>query len=457
MTNSLRTKKSFFASDAFKKTIIIAGPAMIESFFVSFAGLVDTLMVSSLGSNAVAAVALTTQPKFLGLALFFALGVSSSAVVARRFGEDRRDDANNTVLTALGFTFLSVAAISLFFVFMAEPIIKFCGSSENTHKMAVEYLKIIMGGMIFNAIQIVINSAQRGAGNTKITMYTNVTSNTVNIIFNYLLIGGRLGFPALGVRGAAIATVFGTVVSCVMSIASLFRKDGFLSFKFILLNKIKPSVKSFLTLCRFGYSIFIEQLLLRIGFSATAIMAAKTGDAAMAAHQVSMSILSISFAFGDGLQSAAVALIGRSLGAKKPELAKLYGKTCQKVGGMISLILTVLFILGAETIMGWFFKDELHIVKIGMYLMWLMVPIMFFQVRQIIYMGCLRGAGDTFYTATVAVVCVTVLRTVVSYVFGFVLDFGIFGVWMGVTADQLGRYILSFLRFRKGKWTNIKI
>lgn len=81
--------------------------------------------------------------------------------------------------------------------------------------------------MIFNCIQMGINAAQRGAGNTKITMRTNVTSNTINIILNYLLINGHFGFPALGIRGAALATVSGTIVACIMSVASIFRKDSF--------------------------------------------------------------------------------------------------------------------------------------------------------------------------------------------------------------------------------------
>ena len=94
--------------------------------------------------------------------------------------------------------------------------------------------------MFFNCMQISINSMQRGAGNTKITMRTNITSNTINIIGNYLLIGGNLGFPALGIRGAAIATVFGTVVSFTMSIISIMKKDFFISIPYIIKNKIKP-------------------------------------------------------------------------------------------------------------------------------------------------------------------------------------------------------------------------
>ena len=312
-----------YHKDTFQTAVNMAWPAIVESFFIAFAGLVDSLMVSSLGSYAVAAVGLTTQPKLLGLAFFFALNVSISALVARRRGEQRQGAANETLVTALVFIILAAAAFSVGFVAFASPIIHLCGSTAETHNGAVTYFRIIMGGMIFNCIQMGINSAQRGAGNTKITMRTNVTSNTINIILNYLLINGHFGFPALGIQGAALATVTGTVVGCVMSILSITKQDGFLNLGYILKNKINPTLAAFISLVRVGYSVFFEQVFMRIGFMMTAIMAAKQGTDAMAAHQVGMNIMSLSFAFGDGLQSAAVALIGRSLGAKKPDLASL--------------------------------------------------------------------------------------------------------------------------------------
>mgnify|MGYP000811296117 CR=1 FL=1 len=142
----------------------MAWPAIVESFFIAFAGLVDSLMVSSLGSYAVAAVGLTTQPKLLGLAFFFALNVSISALVARRRGEQRQGAANETLVTALVFIILAAAAFSVGFVAFASPIIHLCGSTAETHNGAVTYFRIIMGGMIFNCIQMGINSAQRGAG-----------------------------------------------------------------------------------------------------------------------------------------------------------------------------------------------------------------------------------------------------------------------------------------------------
>ena len=141
--------------------------------------------------------------------------------MARRRGEKDADSAKQVLLQSLAITLLMTAVISTLCVVFADPILRLSGSAPDTHEDAVIYFRIIMGGMVFNTISMVINAAQRGCGNTKIALRTNVTSNVVNIVFNYLLIGGNFGFPKLGVAGAAIATVIGTVAACVMSIISI--------------------------------------------------------------------------------------------------------------------------------------------------------------------------------------------------------------------------------------------
>lgn len=456
MTKSRFSFRNYYHKDTILTTLDMAWPAIIESFFVAFAGLIDSLMVSSLGSASVAAVGLTTQPKLLGLALFFALNVSISALVARRRGEKRQDSANEILFTAVLFIVIAAVLFSLAFVFLAGPIINFCGSTADTHEGAVTYFRIIMGGMIFNCIQMGINSAQRGAGNTKITMRTNVTSNTINIILNYLLINGHFGFPALGIAGAAIATVSGTVVACIMSIVSIFNKNCFISIPYIMEHKIRPTFSAFTSLIRVGYSVFFEQVLMRIGFMLTAIMAADQGTDAMAAHQVGMNIMSLSFAFGDGLQATAVALIGRSLGAKDPDLAKEYGRTCRLIGACIAVCLVAIYFFGARGLYSLFFSEE-HIIAIGINIMHVIIFVVIFQICQVIYMGCLRGAGDTLYTAVASMISVTFIRTVVSYFFGYTLGLGIVGIWLGVLGDQISRFIFATVRFRQGKWVKIRI
>ncbi len=439
-----------------KEAVRMAWPAVCESFFIALAGMVDSLMVSSMGASAVAAVGLTTQPKFMGLALFFAMNVSVSALVARRRGEKNQRSANQILLVAILFVIVATVVISLACVMWANEIINFCGSAPETHEPAVIYYRIIMGCMIFNVLSMVINAAQRGSGNTMIAMRTNIVSNVVNIIANYLLIQGHLGFPALGIAGAAIATVFGTVIACIMSFASLFRRDGFVSIYYIMEQQIRPALEPVISIIKLGFSVFIEQILMRVGFMSTAMMAAKMGTNALAAHQVGMNILGLTFSFGDGMQVAAVALIGRSLGEGSPDKAKAYGKTCRMIGLGISCVLAVVYFFGGEWLYHLFFAEQ-EIVDIGVMIIRIMIIIVLFQVSQVIYMGCLRGAGDTTYTAIASTISVTIIRTSASYFFGFVMGLGMAGIWMGILADQISRFLFASIRFKQGKWPKIHI
>ena len=123
--------------------------------------MIDTLMVSGIGSEAVAAVGLTTQPKFLGLAVFIAMNVAVAAIVARRKGERNQKKANETLMNALFLTVIAGIVLSIVFAGLADTIMRLCGSADETHDMAVEYFRIIMGCMMFNIISMV--TMQRSA------------------------------------------------------------------------------------------------------------------------------------------------------------------------------------------------------------------------------------------------------------------------------------------------------
>ena len=440
-----------------KTTLQVAWPAVLESFFVALVGMVDSLMVSRLGTYAVAAVGLTTQPKFLGLALFIATNVSLSAITARRKGQGDREGANRTLLSALIFVLLAVCVVSTVCVVFADPLIRWSGSQADTHESAVAYFQIIMGGIVFSVISLAINAAQRGSGNTKIAMRTNLVSNLVNVLGNFLLIEGRFGLPALGIRGAAIATVIGTVVACAMSIASVFRKDSFVNVGYIIANKLRATMTDAISLFKLASSVLVEQLLIRIGFMSVAIMAAKLGTQEYAAHQVGMQVMSLSFAFGDGMQVAAVTLIGQSLGQKLPEKAKRYGKICQRVGNMISIALSLLYLTCGRWLFEIFFPDDAYAVSIGIQIMRIMVLIVLMQVAQVIYMGCLRGAGDVKFTTMASTVSVTIIRPIVSYLCAYAFSMGVIGIWLGIVGDQVMRLVLTSQRFKSGKWAKIEV
>jgi putative MATE family efflux protein len=439
-----------------RKAISVAWPAMAESFFVTLAGMIDTMMVSAMGSYAVAAVGLTNQPKFIGLTLFFGVNIAVSALIARRKGEQRRENANEIMLTGMLLTAALCVAISLLFVVFAPQIMTAAGSNADTHEAAVEYFRIIMGGTFFNVLTMIINAAQRGSGNTRLSMVTNLTSSVVNVFFNYLLIGGNLGFPKLGIRGAAIATVLGTVVSAAMAVYSLFRPNSYIRIPDMIRNRIRATKESLKSIWNLAYNSSMENIAMRVGFVATALLAARLGTDEFAAHNIGMNILGLGFSFADGMQVAAVALTGEALGAGRKQEAREYGSICQRIGFLISIGLAVLLLVGGR----WFYSlyfSEAHILDMGVLITRYTMVIVLLQISQIIYTGCLRAAGDVRYTLVVALISVTVIRTVMTLLLVAVFNLGLHGIWLGVLSDQLSRFLLMRRRFRQGKWVDLRI
>ncbi len=437
-----------------RRALRIAWPSLTESVLIGLVGMVDTMMVSTLGTYAIAAVGLTTQPKFIGLAFFLSLNIAVSALVARRRGEQDAESAKQVLIQSLAITLLMTAVISTLCVVFASPILHLAGSAPDTHDDAVIYFRIIMGGMVFNTVSMVINAAQRGCGNTKIALRTNLTSNVVNIIFNYLLIGGNFGFPRLGVAGAAIATVLGTVAACGMSILSILHTHGFLRLSTPI--RLRFDRRTLGALTNIGSSTLAEQIFLRIDFFISAIIVARLGTEPFATHQICMNILSLAFCFGDGLSVAAVALVGQSMGEKRVDLAQIYGSICQRIGFIISILLGVCFFVFGRNIVGLFSK-EANILNDGAIILDMMAFIVLLQISQVIFNGCLRGAGDTRFVAVVSLVSVTFVRPIFSWLFCYPIGWGLFGAWIGLALDQFARFALSRYRFASGKWTHIVI
>jgi len=439
-----------------RHTMKMAWPAIVEQFLVSLVSFIDTVMVSGLGAYAIAAVGLCGQPKFVTLVPFFALNVALSALVARRKGQGNRDSANKILQFSLVFAACLVIVISTLGVKFADQFLRFAGSQPDTHPYAVEYFRIVVGGMAFNVFSLVINAAQRGAGNTMIAMRTNITSNAINLILNYCLIEGHFGFPALGVKGDAIATVTGTVVALFMSVASILHKDGFLYLFSGAKGQRRIDKFSLQSMWKVGSASLMEQMFLRVGFMVYAIIVAHLGTVAFAAHQVGMNVISLSFSLGNGLSIAAVSLVGQSLGEKRPDMARIYGRICQRVGMMFSLTLAVFFITLGRDIFKLFSNDPV-ILDYGTSIMRVIAVIVVLQISQVIFSGCLRGAGDTKAVALISLVSVTFIRPFCGWLFVYPLQAGLLGAWLGILADQFMRFILTFTRYHSGKWLGIDL
>ena len=435
-----------------KETFRIAWPSVTESVLIVLAGMVDTYMVSTLGKASVAGVGVTNQPKYFAYTMFYALNTAIASMVARRLGQQRRKDANGMFLTALVFVTVVSVVMGLLCVIFEQPILLLFGANPQTLPMAVPYWNIVMGFSVFNLVSMYINAAQRGSGNTRIAMTTNLTSNVVNVIMNYLLINGHCGFPALGINGAAIATVLGTVVAFFMSVRSLFKKDSFVQAQYIRAESIRPSRESVKELVPMSGTLLSENLMTRLGFAITGALTARIGTDPYSAHIVGMTFMNLGFAFGDGLQLAMVALVGKSVGENNPAKAKSYVRSGQKFGLVISVIVAALMLVLDKQIFGLYFPNDPIMLEYGQLISRFIAVIMPIQVAKIVFNGMLRGAGDVRFTLIGSTIGVTIVQSILMYFLIIRMRTGLTGVWVSILISQAVQLALFSWRYFSGRW-----
>lgn len=438
----------------YKTFLLLAWPAMAESLLTALTGFVDTAMVGSLGDPAIAAVGLTNQPRLLFWSFFTTVNLGVLAVVARKKGEGDRESANDCLHKGLLICAALAVVIYAVACFFAEPLLIFAGAEEEVLAYSVEYFRIIMLGLCIYSFGLCINAAQRGSSNTRVAFASSATLNIVNVILNYLLIGGNFGFPALGTKGAAIATLCGNVAGLLVAVISLFKKDGYL--KLDLRRCFKRNTGIFGPIWKVSSGAAAEQLVIRIGFFAFAKIVADLGTESFAAHQIGMNIISLSFACGDGLGVAASALVGQNLGRARPDMAMIYGKAGQRIGFFFSAILFASFTAFPNQIIG-VFTDTPHVVSLVRGIMYFISLTSITQISQVIFSGCLRGAGDTKFMAVASLISIALIRPTLCYFFCFTCGLDVVGAWVALFIDQSMRCAFSSVRFIGGKWMSIKL
>ena len=440
-----------------KLIISLTWPALAENVFMSTISMVAMIMVGDLGSYAISAVGLITQPRFLLMAAFIAMNTGTTALVAQYKGAGNNEGANSVLNQALILSLALAVTICTAMLIFAKPLLNMMaggGLSDQIVSEALVYFRIQIYGFPIQTFTFAINAALRGAGKTKETFYNNAVANIVNVAMNFCLIYGRFGFPRLEVAGASYAGVIGQCVAFIMALSIVVRGKHYLHLKFRNLLKIDWSMIK--RIMNIGIPSLFEQIIMRVGSIWFTTIVTALGDVAYAAHMVGMNIEMLAFSVGMAFGTAATTLMGQCIGRKRIDLAKIYIRMTQRLGLIVSLVITfVLFFFGA-TITGWYSK-EMMIIALSADMLKIYAVINPIVNARTIYISGLRGAGDAKFMAVISFVGVIVVRPLFAIVLVNVFEMGLTGIWLALGADFLISHVLAVFRYRREKWTRLNI
>lgn len=439
----------------------IAWPSFLELVLTQLTSMADQIMVGQLpgemGVQALSAVGISAQPKFLLMTMMQALNVGATAMVARFRGQGNREKANQVFRQSLLFNLVLSVLFMVVGVIFAAPLLHFMGGdgiSSATYAFAKDYFVIQMYGFVPLCLTFTFTAVLRGIGDTKMPLIYNTLANAVNLVFNYFLIYGKCGFPEMDVAGASLATIIGQTAAFVFAVIIVLNKKRYVYLS--LREKFRIDWVILANVVSIGIPSMVEQLFMRAGIIIYTRTVAGLGDVAYATHQICMNIQAMSFMTGQAFANSATTLMGQSLGKKRIDMAENYTRHTRRIGLYTSIVLGLLLIVCGRSVV-WLYNQTPEVVSLGGSILIMVGCIQPFQSSQFIVAGALRGAGDTRFPAVVMFITVLVVRSSLALLLVNVFSLGLWGAWYALVADQLLRTALIAWHYGKGKWRFIKL
>lgn len=415
-----------------KKYLQIAMPAALEGIFMILLCNVDLIMVGILGTSAIAAVSIFTQPRMIILCLARSVASAITLFSAKYFGLNQKEIAADFLKKTLFIGVIILGIIHGGFYFFLDKILLFMGAKFEYLSDAIIYGEIALIAVFFTSITAILQAVMIGFGNTKAVLLTNIQGNFLNIIANFILIFGM----NLGVKGAAIGTVLGTFYTLIYTIIILRRDKIFDGGNFI------PDKKYFKEILPVFGGIFSEQGFERIGMVLYTRMVAELGTIPYAIHAICMNFCDFYYSFSGGFGKASMVLAGQNSIQKNSDIQKNFCSIGIKFGIIFSAISFFLTFIFRQEILS-IYSSDLQILELGGIVMIIVALVSFPEAHAMICSGILRGNGKTTQVAIYSFFSITILRPIITAIFLYVLNLGLVGAWLALAIDQSLRATIS--------------
>ena len=436
-----------------KAIFTLAWPATLTVLLENLATTVDMIMVGRLGAAEVAAVGFSSMIYWLLSSLLIGIQAAVTAIVARNVGAGKLGVANAALAQSLALAFMMSTVVAFLTFFLAPQIFGIFGVEPDVYEFSVSYIRILCFGQIFFSVVVVGSGALRGAGDTKTPMFIMAAGTLVHIAINYLLILGNLGFPRMGVKGAAIGTAASMAISAVLYLFLLFH--GKLRLQLRLRDFRWDRGRTWQTI-RLALPASAEMIVLQFGLLFYAKFIVAFGTIALSGYQVGMQILSLSFIPHTGFGVAASTLIGQNLGAERKKEAKKAGWICVFFGGLSMGILGIVYLVFSREIAS-VFVDNADVIEVAAEFIRMTAICQTGMSIHFTLSGALRGAGDTRSPLYITIIGMYGIRVPAVWIGTLYFGMGIAGAFSLLIYDYILRDTIILIRYARGKWLDIKI
>lgn len=422
------------------RILALAIPATVENILQTAVGFIDALMISKIGLVAVTAVGIANTILNVYLALFIALGVGSSALIAQKIGAKRESEAQIITNQSVLLTIVISLLLALVSVLFGSPLLRMMGASERILQESLTFFVVVGGGVLFMGLMTIFGSILRATGDTKTPMKVSVVVNIGNIVIDFILIFGLGPIPALGVLGTAIGTVLSRVLGCWLLYRKVQLSKSPLDWSTLFASS------NYRPLINLSIPATSERLVMRLGqvlyFGLIVSISAKT----FAAHSIAGNIESFTYMPAYGLATAATTLVGNAIGALDPQQAKRYGYSAAKYGVILMSLLGVILFFGAPFFASLFTSDQeaLRQIVIALRIDAFAQPGL---AISLITTGALQGMGDTKSPLYSTAFGMWGIRVVGVIVLSKYLGLGIAGIWLSIAIDLYLRSLFLVYKF----------
>jgi len=447
MLNNILKDKNFVTT-----MFRLASPIMLQNLIFSSLGLVDGLMIGQLGEGAVAAVGVANQIFFLVNLLLFGVTSGTAIFIAQYWGQKDIKRIQSVLGLSLTMSTAGSLVFSLAGILIPYKVLGIYSTDPQVLLMGGPYLQIVAFSYVLTAITNSYSTALRSTEHVKLPMLISLLALSLNTTLNYCLILGNFGFPALGVKGAAIATVISRVLEVGLLLFFTYRQKlpAAANLSALLNYRILPIKKFFNTIL----PVIATEITWSFGIATYNVVYARIGTESVAAINIAATLDRIIFVVFIGLGNACAIMIGNRIGAGEREVAIDYGKKFIQIGAIGALVFGALMMLFANPLLSLYkvSSDTIQYTFKILTVMALSLPVR--SLNLILLIGILRSGGDTRYAFVVDAGSVWCIGVPLALLSAFVFNLPVYWVYPIIMTEEVVKLILGLYRFFSNKWIN---